>query len=94
MTAVQIEVFDKDAAAPARRGRRVHAGPVGAGVLSRDPWVAPIAGTSHRRWLEENAAASDIAISDATQQPLDAIFRPGAAAGARYPDRISRTLGI
>jgi aryl-alcohol dehydrogenase-like predicted oxidoreductase len=63
-------------------------------VLSRHPWVVPIAGTSHRRWLEENVAAADIASSAATRQTLDEIFRPGAAAGARYPDRISRTLGI
>jgi aryl-alcohol dehydrogenase-like predicted oxidoreductase len=63
-------------------------------VLSRSHWVVPIAGTSHRRWLEENAAASDLAISAATQQALDEIFRPGAAAGARYPNRMSRTLGI
>jgi aryl-alcohol dehydrogenase-like predicted oxidoreductase len=46
-------------------------------VLSRSHWVVPIAGTSHRRWLEENAA-SDLAISAATQQALDEIFRPGA----------------
>jgi aryl-alcohol dehydrogenase-like predicted oxidoreductase len=63
-------------------------------VLSRGPWVVPIAGTSHRRWLEENAAACDVAITAATQQALDEIFRPGAAAGARYPERISRTLGL
>jgi aryl-alcohol dehydrogenase-like predicted oxidoreductase len=63
-------------------------------VLSRGAWVVPIAGTSHRRWLEENAAASDIAISAATQQALDEILRPGAAAGARYPEGISRTLGL
>jgi len=63
-------------------------------VLSRGPRVVPIAGTSHRHWLEENAAASDITISATAQQALDEIFRPGAAAGARYPDRISRTLGI
>jgi aryl-alcohol dehydrogenase-like predicted oxidoreductase len=63
-------------------------------VLSRGPWVVPIAGTSHRRWLEENAAASDIPISAAMQQALDAIFRPGAAAGARYSDEIGGTLGI
>ena len=63
-------------------------------VLSRRPRVVPIGGSSHPRWLEENAAASDIAISAATQQALDEIFRPGAAAGARYPERIGRTLGF
>jgi len=63
-------------------------------VLSRGRSIVPIAGTSHRRWLEENAAAADLRISAATQDALERIFRPGAAAGARYPDQFSKTLGI
>jgi len=63
-------------------------------VLSRDPSIVPIAGTSHRRWLEENAAAAEIRPSPATAEALERIFRPGAAAGARYPDLFGRTLGI
>ncbi|HMD65506.1 MAG TPA: aldo/keto reductase [Stellaceae bacterium] len=63
-------------------------------VLSRGPSIVPIAGTSHRRWLEENAAACTIEISAATQQALDEIFRLGAAAGARYPEGFNRTLGL
>ena len=63
-------------------------------VLSRGPSIVPIAGTSHRRWLEENAAAAEIGLSTATEQALEKIFRPGAAAGARYSDLFSRTLGI
>jgi aryl-alcohol dehydrogenase-like predicted oxidoreductase len=63
-------------------------------VLSRGRSIAPIAGTSHRRWLEENAAATDLRISAATQDALERIFRPGAAAGARYPDQFSKALGI
>ena len=63
-------------------------------VLSRGRSIVPIAGTSHRRWLEENAAAADLQISAATQDALARIFRPGAAAGARYPDQFSKTLGI
>jgi aryl-alcohol dehydrogenase-like predicted oxidoreductase len=63
-------------------------------VLSRGHSIVPIAGTSHRRWLEENAAAVDIRISPATREPLERIFRPGAAFGARYPDLFSKTLGI
>ena len=63
-------------------------------VLSRGPSVVPIAGTSHRRWVEENAAAVDIRAAQATAEALDRIFRPGAAAGARYPEMFSRTLGI
>ena len=36
----------------------------------------------------------DIAMPAATAEALDRIFRPGAAAGARYPEMFSRTLGI
>jgi aryl-alcohol dehydrogenase-like predicted oxidoreductase len=63
-------------------------------VLSRGPSIVPIAGTSHRRWVEENAAAVDIRMTQATAEALERIFRPGAAAGARYPEMFSRTLGI
>jgi aryl-alcohol dehydrogenase-like predicted oxidoreductase len=63
-------------------------------VLSRGRSIVPIAGTSHRRWLEENAAAAEIQLSPATAEALEQIFRPGAAAGARYPDLFGRTLGI
>jgi aryl-alcohol dehydrogenase-like predicted oxidoreductase len=63
-------------------------------VLSRDRSIVPIAGTSHCRWLEEDATAADIRISAATKEALERIFRPGAAAGARYPDLFSPTLGL
>jgi aryl-alcohol dehydrogenase-like predicted oxidoreductase len=63
-------------------------------MLSRGRSIVPIAGTSHRRWLEENAAAADLRISAATQDALERIFQPCAAAGARYPDLFSKTLGI
>jgi aryl-alcohol dehydrogenase-like predicted oxidoreductase len=63
-------------------------------VLSRGRSIVPIAGTSHVRWLEENTVAADVRISAATQSALKRIFRPGAAAGPRYPDLFSKTLGI
>lgn len=63
-------------------------------ILSRGGSIVPIAGTSHRRWLEENAGAADIVISPATADALERTFWPGAAAGARYPELFSGTLGI
>jgi aryl-alcohol dehydrogenase-like predicted oxidoreductase len=63
-------------------------------VLSRDRSIVPIAGTSHRRWLEENAAAAELSISPSTKEVLDRHFPPGAAAGARYPDLFRPTLGL
>jgi aryl-alcohol dehydrogenase-like predicted oxidoreductase len=54
-------------------------------LLSRRPFVVPIAGTSHTSWLEENAAAAGLSISADTQDALDHVFAPGAASGTRYP---------
>jgi len=63
-------------------------------VLSRGDYIVPIPGTSHRHRLEENAAATAFTPSAATLRELGAIFRPGAAAGPRYPETYARTLGI
>jgi aryl-alcohol dehydrogenase-like predicted oxidoreductase len=63
-------------------------------VLARGDYIVPIPGTSHRHRLDENAAAADITLSAATFEALDEIFRPGAAAGPRYPAAYARTLGI
>ncbi len=63
-------------------------------VLSRGDHIVPIPGTSHRHRLEENAAAAELDLSVATLSALGNIFRPGAAAGARYPVAYARTLGI
>jgi aryl-alcohol dehydrogenase-like predicted oxidoreductase len=54
-------------------------------LLARQPFVVPIAGTSHLHWLEQNAAAAGLRPSADTLDALDQVFRPGAAAGARYP---------
>ena len=53
-------------------------------VLSRGDYVVPIPGAKHRTHMEENAAAVEIKLSPEEQVRLDAVFRPGAAAGARY----------
>jgi aryl-alcohol dehydrogenase-like predicted oxidoreductase len=63
-------------------------------LLSRDKSIVPIAGTSHRRWLEENAAAAKVAISAATLTALEEIFRPGAALGMRYPEAMMSRVGL
>jgi aryl-alcohol dehydrogenase-like predicted oxidoreductase len=63
-------------------------------VLSRSRAIVPIAGTSHRRWLEENAAATEIRLSAVTEEALERTFQRDAPAGARYPEIFGRTLGI
>ena len=63
-------------------------------VLSRGDTIVPIAGTSHVRWLEDNAAAVSLAPSPATLAALDETFRPGVAAGTRYPEAMMPRLGL
>ena len=54
-------------------------------VLSRRPFIVPIPGTSHVERLEQNAAAASIRLSADTEDALEHVFAPGAAAGTRYP---------
>jgi aryl-alcohol dehydrogenase-like predicted oxidoreductase len=63
-------------------------------VLSRARHIVPIPGTSHRRRLEENAAAATIQISADTEHDLLKVFAPGAASGLRYPENHLVRLGI
>ncbi|MBA3736005.1 MAG: aldo/keto reductase [Actinobacteria bacterium] len=58
-------------------------------VLSRGEDVVPIPGTKRRKYLEENAAATEIRLSDEELRRLDEAFPPGAAAGERYADMSS-----
>jgi aryl-alcohol dehydrogenase-like predicted oxidoreductase len=54
-------------------------------LLSRRKFIVPIPGTSHVERLEQNAAAAALSLSADTQDALDHVFIPGAAAGTRYP---------
>jgi len=54
-------------------------------LLSREPAVVPLAGSSKRKWLDENAKAADLRPSEATLAALDKAFEPGVARGDRYP---------
>lgn len=55
-------------------------------VLSRGEDVVPIPGTKRRSYLEENARASEVELSEDELARLEAAFPVGAAAGDRYPD--------
>ena len=51
-------------------------------LLSRRPWIVPIPGTKRVRYLEENAAAADVELTDDELARLDALPE---ATGERYP---------
>jgi aryl-alcohol dehydrogenase-like predicted oxidoreductase len=58
-------------------------------VLSRGEDVVPIPGTKRRTYLEQNAAAAEVTLSDKELARLDEAFPRGAAAGDRYADMSS-----
>jgi aryl-alcohol dehydrogenase-like predicted oxidoreductase len=58
-------------------------------VLSRGKDVVPIPGTKRRTYLEQNAAALELELTETDLRQLDQAFPPGAAAGDRYADMSS-----
>jgi aryl-alcohol dehydrogenase-like predicted oxidoreductase len=55
-------------------------------VLGRGDDIVPIPGTKRRSYLEENAGAVDVELTDEDLERLEQAFPQGAAAGERYPD--------
>jgi aryl-alcohol dehydrogenase-like predicted oxidoreductase len=58
-------------------------------VLHRGDDIVPIPGTKRVSYLEENAAAADVTLSDDELRQLDEIAPAGIAAGDRYADMSS-----
>jgi aryl-alcohol dehydrogenase-like predicted oxidoreductase len=58
-------------------------------VLDRGEDVVPIPGPKQRSYLEENAAAVELELSDDERAELAAAFPVGVAAGDRYPNMSS-----
>jgi aryl-alcohol dehydrogenase-like predicted oxidoreductase len=63
-------------------------------LLARPEKLVPLAGTSKRKWLEENARAVDVKPSADTLKTLDETFRPGVTQGTRYPAAQMARLGL
>jgi aryl-alcohol dehydrogenase-like predicted oxidoreductase len=61
-------------------------------VLARGDDVAPIPGTKHVQYLEENAGAADVELSGDDMRALDELFPPGVAAGERYAEAGMRSV--
>jgi aryl-alcohol dehydrogenase-like predicted oxidoreductase len=63
-------------------------------LLARGDDIVPIPGTKRRKYLEQNAAAVDIVLSDAEVARLEQSFPPQIAAGLRYPEFQLKMMGI
>ena len=56
--------------------------------------VVPIPGTKRRTYLDQNMAALDHTLDASEIKRLDDTFKPGVAAGTRYPTGGLRQLGL
>jgi aryl-alcohol dehydrogenase-like predicted oxidoreductase len=63
-------------------------------VLAQGQDIIPIPGTKRRTYLEADAAAADLSLSDADKAALAAAFPPGVTSGTRYPEAQLASLGI
>jgi aryl-alcohol dehydrogenase-like predicted oxidoreductase len=61
-------------------------------LLAQGPDIVPIPGTKRRSYLEENAGALSIALSQEELETLNAAAPRGAAAGERYAARMMTLL--
>jgi aryl-alcohol dehydrogenase-like predicted oxidoreductase len=61
-------------------------------LLHQGEDVVPIPGTKRRRWLEENVAAAELALSASELAELDAALPAGKTAGPRYDEERMKTV--
>ena len=61
-------------------------------VLAKGEDIIPIPGTKRRAYLDQNIAATEIALAAAEIAELEQIFRPDAVAGERYPEAAARLV--
>ncbi|MDB5901478.1 MAG: aldo/keto reductase [Betaproteobacteria bacterium] len=63
-------------------------------LLAQGEDIVPIPGTKRRKYLEENSAAANIALTAEEIAKLTAAFPMGVTAGTRYPEKQLKALGI
>jgi aryl-alcohol dehydrogenase-like predicted oxidoreductase len=63
-------------------------------LLAQGKDIVPIPGTKRRTYLEQNAAATHIRLSQEDLQQLDKAAPRGAAAGDRYPEHALRRVNL
>ena len=63
-------------------------------VLARGKDIVPIPGTTTRKHLEENVAATEIVLTSEDLRRIDEVAPKGAAAGLRYPEQGMRHVNV
>ena len=63
-------------------------------VLAQGDDIVPIPGTKRLKYLDENVAGADVALSASDLEELDAAFHKDATAGTRYPEAGMKTVNL
>jgi aryl-alcohol dehydrogenase-like predicted oxidoreductase len=63
-------------------------------VLARGEDIVPIPGTKRIKYLEENARAAEITLTQNDLSAIDEAIPPGTTAGERYPEHAMRAVNI
>lgn len=63
-------------------------------VLACGKDIVPIPGTKRMKYIEENAKAAEIMLSENDLRAIDEAIPPGTTAGERYPERAMRAVNI
>lgn len=61
-------------------------------VLAQGDFIFPIPGTKKVKYVEENAAATEIQLSDEEVKQINNAFPENAAAGLRYPEAMMKSV--
>jgi aryl-alcohol dehydrogenase-like predicted oxidoreductase len=61
-------------------------------VLAKGQDIVPIPGTKRRKYLEQNAEAAEIILSQEDLARIDEVFPKDAAAGLRYPEAMMASV--
>lgn len=61
-------------------------------VLAQGDFIFPIPGTKKVKYVEENAAATEIKLSSEELEQINKAFPENAAAGLRYPEAMMKSL--
>jgi aryl-alcohol dehydrogenase-like predicted oxidoreductase len=61
-------------------------------LLAQGDFIVPIPGTKRAKYLEENAAAESVELTDAELVRLNELFAPDNVAGDRYVPEMMRML--
>jgi aryl-alcohol dehydrogenase-like predicted oxidoreductase len=63
-------------------------------MLNKDDNIVPIPGTKRIKYLEENAGAAEITLTEAEIKELDERFSPESVSGTRYPEEGMKSVNV